>query len=351
MAPLLDAAVSAQGLRADRDALVRLAARSMESAGASRAASGALATLMDVAASEGAELAIFKGFAIASRWYPSPELRPAVDIDAFVDPAQTTRLGHIAARVAHRPEAREVVEAMVAEGRVFEYPLSVEGVTVDLHLDPMNMVVASRQQDVIWDSTEVIRVSPDREVRVLNLEHSIIQALLHAFRDNFADLLHVYDIRLMMDAKPDWDFVEDFSDGEGWTDIVRHSLGFVCDLLQRPSPIPRAVSRTSSLMLQALWPSRIRLRGIESLARSDRRQSLASYLITGRRAEVTRAMARRVLPPRSVIDDRCPQCSGRYPFALYQWRRTQRAEITRFRRLARTRSDAPPDERKPHAKV
>ncbi len=44
--------------------------------------------LIDAAESLGIEIAIFKGLAIGSQWYPRPDLRPAVDIDIFIDPAR-----------------------------------------------------------------------------------------------------------------------------------------------------------------------------------------------------------------------------------------------------------------------
>ena len=291
----------------------------------------------------GTDIAVFKGLAIASRWYDRPELRPAADIDIFVNPEHLSRLGPLADALATGPASGAVVEHMVEHDRTFEYTLTVDGVDVDLHLDPMNLAVPSLQRDLIWQRTELLPIAGGPTVRALDLELSLIQALIHLLRDNFADLLHINDVRLMIDEDPDWDFIASFAAAEGWTDIIRFSLGYVCDVLGVPSPLPRDLSRTSRALIGLAWPERIRLRGRDSVVRSQRRQTLASYLIAGRRTEVTRALLHRVFPPRVVIDDRYPGCNCPYPVALIRWRLVQRA------RLKRARSH--PRQEVPHAAV
>ncbi len=336
IAPLLDEAVRTGAVDGDHDALVYLTMRSLETIADTNTAIRALGTLSEAADSLGIEIAIFKGLAIGARWYPTPELRPAVDIDVFVNPAQSDRLGDLVAAFTPSPDARGIVDTMVAEGRVFEYSLLVDDVAVDLHLDPMNLVVPTRQQHVMWQRTEMIPIADGRVVRTLDLELSLIQALLHLLRDDFADLLHIYDIGLMIDADPDWDFIETFAAAEGWTDLVRFSVGVVCDALGRPSPLPRNLTAANRALTAALWPERIRVRGAERFFAGPQRQSMASLLITGRRLDVAHALTRRVVPPRSVIDDRYGTCDCPYPVALYRWRHTQHAEIKQMNTTATT---------------
>ncbi len=335
VAPLVDDAVRRLDLDVEHDALVLLAMHSLDSAAATAAARTALGSLLDIADSLGIELAVFKGIAIGSRWYSRPELRPAVDIDVFTAPDQSARLGEFAAAVSSKPKSRAVVDAMVAEGRVFEYPLFIDGVTVDLHLDPMNLVVPIRQRAVVWERTECIDIGEGRRVRGLDLELSIIQALLHLLRDGFADLLHVYDLSLMLDDDPDWGFIQQFADTEGLTDAIRFSVGVVCDILDRPPPIPTDLSPYSQAVTAIVWPRRSRLGGFDGAFDGPHRQSLASLLISGRRLAVASALARRVFPPRVVIDDRSPGCDCPYPIALLRWRLAQRTEIKRRRTPAR----------------
>ncbi len=336
LAPLLDDAVRDQAIGGDHDALVALSMRSLACVGSTQAAIKALDRLVDVSESLGIEIALFKGLAIGTRWYPRPELRPFVDIDVFANPNHTHRLGDLIEALDPDRDSRAAVESMVAEGRVFEYSLVVEGVMIDLHVDPVNLVVPTRRTDLMWQRTESISFGGTGEVRALDLELSVLQALFHLFRDNFADLLHILDVGQMIDARPDWDFVASFAEAEGWTDLVRFSLGYVCGVLGRPSPLPRSVSRSGQILLNTVWPDRVRLKGQDSWTRSFRRELFASYLVAGRRRDVTHAMVRRFFPPRYVIDDRYPGCDCPYPVALLRWRWSQRAEIQAARRSVRS---------------
>ena len=61
----------------------------------------------------------------------------------------------------------------------------------------MNLIVPARRPEAIWNHTEVVESQIGPDFRSLDHELSIIQALLNLVRDNFADLLHVYDIALI----------------------------------------------------------------------------------------------------------------------------------------------------------
>lgn len=326
LAPLFDEATQTGNVPGDHDALIQLAVHRLDSAASADAAAEALTELLDAAAVFNIEIGLLKGLAIGARWYATPDLRPAVDIDVFVNPDQTDRLGPFVELLTGRPESRRAVDAMVAEGRVFEYSMRVHGVAVDLHIDPMNLVILTRQRRLVWQRCESLPLPEGPSIKVLDLELSIVQALLHVFRDNFADLLHLCDVNLMIDSRPDWGFIADYAEAEGLTDIVRFSLGFVCDVFDRPSPMPRSISTVNRALIALIWPARIRLEGDDSVARSYRRQSLASLLVEGRRLDVVRALVRRLFPPRIVIDDRFEGCECPYPIALLRWRLAQRAQ-------------------------
>lgn len=326
VAPLVDEAVGRLGLHGDHEALVRLAMLRLDSAAATAATRQALIVLNSIARDLDIDLAVFKGLAIGSRWYPRPELRPAVDIDIFIHPNQTARLGEFAEAATSNPGSRPVIELMIAEGRVFEYPLMVDGVTIDLHLDPMNLVVPTRQRELVWERTDMVDLGGTGQIRVLDLELSIIQALLHLLRDGFSDLLHVYDLSLMLDDDPDWTFIQEFAEIEGLTDAIRFSVSVVSGILNRPAPIPTRISRVNRALAAIAWPQRSRLGGLDGGRGGPHRQALASLLIAGRRLTVASALARRVFPPRLVIDDRHPGHDDPYPIALLRWRLAQRAE-------------------------
>ncbi|MCL1693354.1 MAG: nucleotidyltransferase family protein, partial [Actinomycetia bacterium] len=319
----LDHGVQHLGLEGDADALTVLAMLTLESAADLHAAQTALDTLLNVADDLGIDVAIFKGMAIGSRWYDDPSLRPAYDIDIFVAPEQLDRMGELAAHFDPAPGTEQAISAMVKENRVFEHTVSIDGFDVDIHRDPMNLTLESRLLGDIWVTAEPIELPNGTVVRMLNLEWSLIQALLHLFRDNFADLLHIYDVALMLDADPDWGAVAAYVEREGWTDLIRFSLGYVCDVLGRTSPLPTVISPQSRMLITTVWPRRLRLQGHDSVARAYRRQSLTGILVRGRRLETVRPLALRVFPPRSVIDHRSTATSDPYIVALYRWRRAQ----------------------------
>ncbi len=177
-------------------------------------------------------------------------------------------------------------------------------------------------------------LSDGRTIRTLDLELSIVMALVHLLRDTFADLMHFYDVDLMIDANPDWDFIAAFIEEEGWTDLVRFGLGVVCDVLDRPSPLPRDLGSISRILTAFLWPRRLLLRGTASVVKSHRRQFFSSLLVSGRRREVADALMRRILPPRAIIDYRFPGFDGPYLLALLRWRRSQHREYRTFRSRA-----------------
>jgi hypothetical protein len=212
---------------------------------------------------------------------------------------------------------------MAASGRVFEHSIEVGGIHVDLHRDPMNLVLPTRQEHAMWDDTVTVSLPNATEVRTLSLEWAIIQALLHSFRDNFADLLHVYDLDLMFDDDPDWGQIAEIARSEGWTDIIRYATAFVCDTLGRPSPLPRQIARWRLKLIESIWSRDLLLQGADSIVTSMRRQSALDVLAKGRNVELAGAYAKRLAPPREVIDQRAGPTDDSYPVALYRWRLSQ----------------------------
>ena len=206
---------------------------------------------------------------------------------------------------------------------MFEHSASIEGVALDIHSEPFNLLLAPEQRTEFWQGTELLSLSGGGTVRVPNLEMSLLLALVHLMRDNFADLLHIADVGRMIDAEPDWSAIEQFAEAEGWTDIVRFSLGFACDTLEQQSPLSRRITPRGQALISALWPARYLLKGARSVVRSHRRGTLLCVLITGRDRDVATALLRRVFPPRTYIEYRYRACRCPYPVALARWRISQ----------------------------
>lgn len=195
----------------------------------------------------------------------------------------------------------------------------------------MNIVLPSVREHDRWDRTVTVALPNGGKVRTLDLEDTVIQALLHLFRDNFADLLHCWDVRLMIEAGPDWDEVERRTAVDGWTDIVRYAAWFVADTFGLAPPLPTSITRWRRAVIEAVWPRDLLLQGARSVTRSDRRQSALSLLTAHRPAALAAAYGRRVFPPRSVIELRSGRSDLSYPVALADWRMRQRRTLTAWK--------------------
>jgi hypothetical protein len=325
VAALLDHEVERRSLDIGLDLRTRLAMSALGVAAENHNAQAAVTEAMQIAEALGIGIAIFKGVTIGHRFYRYPVLRPTIDVDVFVNPAQIDRFGEFFAALGGPSSDIRAVEAMVGEGRVFEHSIPLSGTSIDLHRDPMNMVLVPRQEQDVWDMTIEIELSDGTSVRTLDLEWTIVHSLLNGFRDNFADLVQVYDLDLMFDAEPDWDRISKIVRVEGWTDMIRYAMAFVSDALGRPSPLPRRAQRSSLVLLRKFWSEDRLLKGVDSAVTSVRRQSALSLLTLGRRRDLAWAYARRVAPPRTVIELRSAPSEDSYPVALYRWRRDQRA--------------------------
>jgi len=324
VAALLDHEVTRRDIDVGQELRTRLAMGALAVAAENQSAQAAAVSISETATDLDIDIAIFKGVAIGRRFYRNPSLRPTIDVDVFVNPAQVHRMGELFEALGSSHETRSAVETMVAEGRVFEESITVSGSTVDLHRDPMNMVLVSRLEQESWNSTIPFELTNGTILHTLGLEWSIVQALLHGFRDNFADLLHIYDLDLMFDDDPDWDRIATIAETEGWTDIIRFATAFVADALGRPSPLPRHIKRSSLLLIRRIWPNYLLLKGADSVVTSLRRQSALSLLTRGRRSELSLAYMKRIAPSRAVIDLRSQPSDDPYAVALYRWRREQR---------------------------
>ena len=316
----------------ERDALVLLAMRSLESAADAAAAEGALIRLVEESVHLGVELALFKGLAIGRRWYPQPELRPAVDVDVFINPNQADRIGSVVEALTEGDANRGAVDAMVVEGRVFEIPLAVNGVAVDLHIDPMNMVVPMRRRRCCGNE-------PSRCRSAGSTRSERWTSRCRSSRDSStcfgttSPTCCTSTTSLMMDHDPDWGFIAETAEREGWTDLVRESIGYVCDVLGRPSPLPRALGNEPPAR-SAIWPRRIRLRGDERLPGPTPIVRKPAHPPSPRRGAGSERPGYSL--PAAVVDDRLGGSGAPYPVALYRWRRAQRVEIKQLRSRVRS---------------
>ena len=272
---------------------------------------------------------MFKGIVWAQRWYDHPELRPSVDVDVAIHPDDLGRIGDLVSAIGGRAGDAEIATAMTRSERVFELAIPVGASSVDLHRDPANLLVPIRQTTQLWPPRERSYVlTPVGGVETFDDDWSMLIGLIHALRDNFGDLLHVNDLRLMLAASPDWERIDRLADAEGWADLIRYATAFLADTLGVDSPLPRRIRRSAKLVFDSAWPRELLLQGEDSIVRSHQRQSGLSALIRGRSVEVTAASLARAFPTRRIVDQRSGlEDSAPYVLALLRWRASQRRKL------------------------
>ena len=331
VAALLEQAIADRKLPAADHIRRRLTANVIAAEAENSAAEACLSELARVADALDVQIAVFKGLAIGGQFYAEPHRRPAVDVDVFLAPDSLAGFGSLVNALSGSDADVEAVDTMARTNQIFEISLNVGRTLVDIHRDPMNMLVLPADEDERWDRTTPLDLLCGAGVRTLDLEDTVIQSLLNLFRDNFADLLHINDVRLMLETEPDWDEVERRADLNGWTTLIRYALWFVSDQLGQISPLPTTMQRWKRRAIESMWPSDLLLKGSESHARSLRRQSATGLLVSGLPAATARAYGQRLLPPRIVIDQRSGHTDGLYLTALTRWRLAQRRENAAFR--------------------
>jgi len=276
-------------------------------------------------------LGVAKGLATAQQFYREPAVRTVGDIDLFLDPAVDADLEDILGQLGARPGDLHRVRPLLPSGRNFECAFAVGDIAIDMHRDIFNLVLPCRQQSEVWASTETHTVGAvhgiDITIRVLKLEHALIHAILNMMRDGFSLLQQMVDVRLMIEAEPDWDEITRFADTEGWTDMVAIGLHVSAEHLGLVTPF-RTPSRRAVVIAERIWPTTDRLTGRAHLRGLGHRQSALALLSTRRHLELARRYSERLFPTDATLRRQYPQGEGSYAKRLVAWRQAQRAGMT-----------------------
>lgn len=331
VAALVGDVVTEAGYPIEHDLVARLTADTLAVEAEFAAAASTASRICHVASDLDIEIATFKGQAIAKRFYPIPNHRPSIDVDVFVGPLDTHRLPDLVTALGASADDAAAIDGMIHADRVFEASFELDGVLVDIHRDPMNMMILSPDEQDRWDRTTTFSLPDGTAARTLDLEDTVIQALLHLFRDNFADLLHVNDVRLMMARSPDWEVIDARATDGGYRDLIRFATWFVADQLAEDSPLPTEISRWRKLIIGGVWRPSLLLTAHNSHTHSLRRQFVLGALMDESPAAIGRSYLERLFPPRAVIDHRFEPDAGPYPVALARWRLAQRREAAAFK--------------------
>ncbi len=177
----------------------------------------------------GIKAVALKGPILAERFYPDPALRPCIDLDLLVDADQLEA-------------ATGVLEALGYEGqtgpgaayaRAHEHHVHFErraAPTIELHFRLYaGFGTVLRARDAL-DRATSMRTPSGATVWVLAPEDELLYLALHAAGHSYVRLLWLYDLKLLLRARPDLD----------WSPIVHRAreagvlaaLAFTCELLR-----------------------------------------------------------------------------------------------------------------------
>lgn len=223
------------------------------------------------------------GELVVGPWYrptrtmarPHPSLidiaaaRPVAPVDDpshFVVSAAEHRMAGLASWVATQQDYGLDQTAKHDSGRLQGFDVPCAGVWVDMHTDPVKVGVALPRPDELWARTErrTVRGIP---CRVLDVETSILQAVLHLQEDRFSELIGFADVARMADDAVDWGWLESYAAAAGLSVHLNEGLRVISEVLDIELPYDRTVS---SRIWRRLWPETSRLRGGVGLTRKVR---------------------------------------------------------------------------------
>ena len=254
-------------------------------------------------ADEGIDVAALKGPTAETRWYGRAGERPSSDVDLWLPPHELGRAGDAVRLLQPEHPWAAFVSELATDGRLQTVTMTVDGLQVDLHFDPLKMMLPTRQSASIWRSTENFTLAGGATTRVLDSASAMLLFLVHLNKDRFQRLIGYADIVRVRERGVDWERVEELARGEGISTSVWCSLDAVWRDL-RVDPLTgedRPRSRDSEAVLwNLLWRPGIRLRGSDGRRRFRRRQTVIALLADRPSYEKAQAIQRKYLPPRQV---------------------------------------------------
>lgn len=259
---------------------------------------GAVTALRD---SEIETLAI-KGVVNESRWYRRVGERPCTDVDLVLAPHAVDRVDEVIARLAPGFGRAGEAVALVRRRQLQHVHFTLDGVTIDLHMDPLKLGIWTSQAEAWWDPGFVITSPGGVPITVLSPEMALVSAVTHLNKDRFAYLgAYAEVVRIARDPSLDWERMARFVTGEGLEVPVWASLQHVAAELAIDLPVP-PVGGWRLAAWERLWPADLRLQGDEGRHGHRKRQVAIPFLARGRGREALSEWRRCTFPPRALLD-------------------------------------------------
>jgi len=298
-----------------------------------KVAAAAVATITALHA-HGWDAALFKGIATERRWYPESGTRPAADADLLLDAAGARSVDEILAALAPDHPLRGSAQALIDQGFIQSVDLVVEGIWIDLHVDPIKVGISLPGIEQLWERCDMLKFD-STEVRALDAEASLLQAAIHLQKDRFSRLHGFADVaRIARDSELDWAWIQDFAAQTGLSLHLNESLRVVADTLGISLPV---AANQRSRLWRSIWAERTRLGGSVGMTRRVRTHYWIPFTIPGRRRDALNWWLRLVFPPTVLIDYLHPDSRGPYMWRIFQYRiRLARQRHQRNREQRRT---------------
>lgn len=295
----------------------QLAALKLEAAAHAAQVEAAAATAVTTLRRVGWDAAIFKGIATEKRWYPETGTRPTADVDLFLSPETQRDLNAVVAALAPGHPLAGKAQALTDAGFIQSVDTVVDGVGVDLHVDPIKVGISLPGIERLWERQEKLKIG-SLEVGGLDAEASLLQAAIHLQKDRFARLHGYADIaRIAATPELDWDWIQSCAADLGLAVHLNETLRVVAGTLGIELPVAR---RHRSRLWRAIWSERTRLRGAVGMTRQVRTHYWIPFTIRGRRRDAFRSWWRVLFPPAEMVAYLHPETRGPYLWRLAQYR-------------------------------
>jgi len=285
------------------------------------------------------ELAVLKGVPSEARWYDRMGERPCADLDLLINPSQTSQVLQVVALLQPDHPMQETFLSDFEKGLLHSVDLQVDGIAIDLHLDPLKLGPRSSGRELLWERTVYWQLPDGRGARVLDAEASLVHFLITLNRDCFCWMLGFSDIaRLLARETIDWYAVEALTSSCGVNVPVSSTLQTVANILGLEVPLaPRSGWRAMTWRL--VWRESVRLEGELGWWRHRHRNYLLPFLTDWPLSQSLRWLLRQFVLSRTVVASANMGLKGPWLWRLAAGRlRRLRARRRTIRRLRTQRS-------------
>jgi len=199
-----------------------------------------------------------KGLLLSRYLYADPALRPCVDIDLLVPSAQMTRAAALLRErgyrfLAHWNPRRDRFRRRVSNHWELFHP--ERRMVLELHHQLVSRSCSADLETAgLWPRAQAVELN-GRNYQFMSPEDLLLYLAVHSAKENWASLLQVYDIALLLSSRFHLDWAAVLARAEEWHCTRRLAIGcaLAAELFQvaLPDPLPAAAGRSVSFTADA----------------------------------------------------------------------------------------------------